>query len=60
MESKGKDSSVLQDEDWKCEPAFLADVTTHLSHVDLQLQGRELMITVMYDTVKAFQMKMFL
>lgn len=31
MDSKGKDSTVLRDEKWKCELAFLADITPHLS-----------------------------
>jgi len=30
MDSKGKDSTVLRDEKWKCELAFLADITDHL------------------------------
>ena len=60
MESIGKDWTVLQDEEWKCELVFLADVTTHLKVLNLQLQGRNQMITDMYDAVKAFQMNMFL
>lgn len=45
---------------WKCELAFLADITTHLSVLNLQLQGRNRMITDMYDAVKAFQVKLLL
>ena len=58
MDSKGKDSTVLRDEKWKCELAFLADITMHLSVLNLQLQGWECMITDMYDAVKAFQVKL--
>lgn len=57
MDSKGKDSTVLQDEKWKCELAFLADKTAHLNILNLQLQGRERMITV---CMKAFQLKLLL
>lgn len=60
MDSKGKDSSVLWDEKWKCELAFLADITAHLNALNLQLQGRDHMITDMYDAVKAFQVKLLL
>ena len=60
MDSKGKDSTVLRDEKWKCELAFLADITAHLNALNLQLQGRDRMITDMYDAVKAFQVKLIL
>ncbi|KAL7859442.1 hypothetical protein SRHO_G00145890 [Serrasalmus rhombeus] len=59
MDSKGKDS-VLRDEKWKCELAFLADITAHLNALNLQLQGRDRMITDMYDAMKAFQVKLLL
>ncbi|XP_066512762.1 general transcription factor II-I repeat domain-containing protein 2A-like [Hoplias malabaricus] len=58
MDSKGKDCTVLRDEKWKCELAFLADITSHLSALNLQLQGREHIITDMHDAVKAFQVKL--
>lgn len=60
MDSKGKDSAVLRDDKWKCELAFLADITAHLNALNLQLQGSDRMITDMYDTVKAFQVKLLL
>lgn len=60
MDIKGKDCAVLQDEKWKCELAFLADVTAHLDALDLQFQGRDRMITDTYDAVKAFQVKLHL
>ena len=60
MESKRKDSTVLWDKGWKCELAFLDDVATHLNFLNLQLQGRDRMITDMYDAVKAFQVKLLL
>lgn len=40
--------------------AFLADITAHLNVLNLQLQGRDRMITDMYDAVKAFQVKLLL
>ena len=58
MESKGKDSIVLQDKEGKCELAFMAHVAAHLNFLNLQLQGRDRMITGMYDAMKAFQVKL--
>ena len=49
MDSKGKDLTVSQDKKWKCELAFLSDITTHLNDLSLQLQGRENLITDMHD-----------
>lgn len=60
MDSKEKDSTVLRDEKWKCELAILADITAHLNGINLQLQGRDRMISDMYDAVKAFQVKLLL
>lgn len=60
MDSKGKGSTVLRDEKWKCELAFLADITAHLKVLNLQLQGRDRIITNMYNAVKAFQVKLLL
>ncbi|KAL0163337.1 hypothetical protein M9458_042733, partial [Cirrhinus mrigala] len=58
MESKGKDSTVIRDEKWLHELAFLCDITKHLTALNLQLQGRNRVITDMYDAVKAFQAKL--
>lgn len=58
MDSKGKDSTVLRDEKWKCELALLADITSRLSALNLQLQGWERIITDMHGAVKAFQVKL--
>ena len=60
IESKGKNSTVLQDKEWKSELAFLADVAAHLNFLNLRLQGRNRMITGKYDAVKALQVKLLL
>ena len=38
--------------------AFLSDITTHLNDLNLQLQGRDHLITDMHDAMKAFKVKM--
>ena len=53
MDSKSKDYTSLRDGKWKCELAYLVDVTAYLNVLNLQLKGRDRMITDMYDAVKA-------
>ena len=33
--------SKLRDTDFICDMAFLADITSHLNHLNVQLQGRD-------------------
>ncbi|XP_065098135.1 general transcription factor II-I repeat domain-containing protein 2-like [Paramisgurnus dabryanus] len=58
MKSKGKDSTFIQDVKWLHELAFLCDLTKHLTALNLQLQGRDRVVTDMYDAVKSFQTKL--
>lgn len=57
IDSKGKDPTVLTsgNVNWR----FWL-ITAHLNTLNLQLQGCDLMITDMYDAVKAFQVKLLL
>lgn len=59
MDSKGKHCTVLQGKKWKCEELlFLANIIFNV--LNQQLQGRDRMITDMYDAVKGFQVKLSL
>ncbi|XP_072900801.1 general transcription factor II-I repeat domain-containing protein 2-like [Hemitrygon akajei] len=58
MESKGKDTTELQDKKLLCEMAFLCDITSHLNALNLQLQGRGRVITDMHAAVRAFKTKL--
>ncbi|KAK7888727.1 hypothetical protein WMY93_024287 [Mugilogobius chulae] len=58
LETKEKDTARLRDVKWRCELAFLCDVTNHLSALNLQLQGRGRTVTDMYDSVRAFKVKL--
>uniref|UniRef100_A0A8K9WVF7 SPIN-DOC-like zinc-finger domain-containing protein n=1 Tax=Oncorhynchus mykiss TaxID=8022 RepID=A0A8K9WVF7_ONCMY len=60
LDSKGKDTTQLRDEMFLCEMAFLCDITSHLNAINLQLQGRDRVISDMYSTVKAFKTKLTL
>lgn len=60
MDSKGKDTTELRDESFLCEMAFLSDIMSHLNAMNLQLQGRNRVISDMYSSVKAFKTKLTL
>uniref|UniRef100_A0A8K9Y6G0 SPIN-DOC-like zinc-finger domain-containing protein n=1 Tax=Oncorhynchus mykiss TaxID=8022 RepID=A0A8K9Y6G0_ONCMY len=60
LDSKGKDTTQLRDEMFLCEMAFLCDITSHLNAINLQLQGRDRVISDMHSTVKAFKTKLTL
>ena len=40
--------------------AFLADITSHLNHLNVQLQGRNQMVSDLYASMNAFQYKVAL
>ncbi len=60
MEMKGKDPSFLRDQQWLRDLEFLADITAHLSELNLKQQGKNQLVTTMYDAVRAFQAKLCL
>ncbi|MBN3295885.1 GT2D2 protein, partial [Amia calva] len=60
LQNKGRQRSKLSDESWLCELAFLFDVTEHLNTLNMKLTGSTQVITEMYDSVKAFQLKLSL
>ena len=50
----------LNDKKWMEQLAFLADITSHLNKLNLELQGKEKIITDMFTTVIAFENKLCL
>ena len=60
MESKGKDTTELQDKKFLCELVFLCDILNHLNVLNLQLQGWDRVITDMYAAMRAFKTKLCL
>ncbi|XP_075053814.1 general transcription factor II-I repeat domain-containing protein 2-like [Mixophyes fleayi] len=58
MESKKKGVPELDDENWLTDLAFLVDVTTHLNELNMRLQGENQLISTMFQTITAFEMKL--
>ncbi len=60
MEQKGKPVAELDEPDWLTDLAFLVDITEHLNVLNVNMQGRNKLVTEYYDSVHAFQMKLAL
>lgn len=58
MKSKNKIVSELTNNDRIKDLTFLVDITTHLNILNLQLQGKNNVITNMYDSIHSFTMKL--
>ena len=50
--------SLLDDPTFQCSLAFLTDITNHLNELNVKLQGRNHIISQMYDHVKSFKVKL--
>jgi hypothetical protein len=57
MEKKGRNIEELNDEAWVTDLVFLVDVTGHLN-LNRELQGKDTLITDMYNNIKAFRVKL--
>jgi hypothetical protein len=55
MEKKGRNIEELNDEGWITDLAFLVDVTGHLNNLNKELQGKDKLITDMYNNIMAFK-----
>ena len=58
MKMKNKAIPLLDDPTFQCSLAFLTDVTHHVNELNVKLQGRNQIITQMYDHVKSFKVKL--
>jgi hypothetical protein len=58
MEKKNKRIEELDDEGWISDLAFFVDVTGHLNTLNRELQGKDKLMTEMFDSIKAFKVKL--
>ena len=58
MEGKHQDLAFLSDENWLNDVAFLADITQHLSDLNLKLQGKSQLVNQLFEHICAFEKKL--
>ena len=58
MVSRDKFVLELDNENWLTGLGFLVDLTTHLSELNMCLQGENQLINTMFQTITLFQMKL--
>jgi hypothetical protein len=58
MEKKNKRIEELDDEGRISDLAFFVDVTGHLNTLNKELQGKDKLVTEMFDSIKAFKVKL--
>ncbi|KAK2841713.1 hypothetical protein Q5P01_011913 [Channa striata] len=58
MQSRGEDTSLLEDTDWILDLAFLTDITEKLNSLNCELQGKRKMVADMISALNAFKAKM--
>lgn len=58
LKSKNRVVAELSDANWLCSLAFLADITEHLNSLNGKLQGKQKLITAMFDDIQAFRSKL--
>jgi hypothetical protein len=57
MEKKGRNTGEKND-GWTTNLAYLVDVTGHMNNLNKELQGKEKLITNMYNSIKAFKARL--
>lgn len=58
MQSKGEDTSLLEDTEWTLDLAFLMDITGKLNHLNCELQGKGKTVADMISALNAFKAQM--
>uniref|UniRef100_A0AAY4AVN2 General transcription factor II-I repeat domain-containing protein 2 n=1 Tax=Denticeps clupeoides TaxID=299321 RepID=A0AAY4AVN2_9TELE len=58
LTSKNSDTQVPTDENWFCDMAFMVDITDLLNTLNIQLQGKDQIITEPFDHITAFRSKL--
>jgi hypothetical protein len=58
MTAKGKPVSEFDDPKWLADFAFLKDISSHLNELNLKLQSKDQLVHVLFNHIKAFQIKL--
>ncbi|KAL3993501.1 polymeric immunoglobulin receptor [Sarotherodon galilaeus] len=58
MQSKGEDTSLLEDTEWTLDLAFLTDITGKLNHLNCELQGKGKTVADMISALNGFKAQM--
>jgi hypothetical protein len=58
MTAKGKPVLEFDDPKWLAYFAFLMDISSHLNELNLKLQSKDQLVHVLFNHIKAFQMKL--
>ncbi|XP_066977883.1 general transcription factor II-I repeat domain-containing protein 2B-like [Macrobrachium rosenbergii] len=53
-----KEMHELNDIIWLKDLAFMVDITDHLNHLNIQMQGKNKLVTDFYDLIRAFEIKL--
>jgi hypothetical protein len=60
LEMKGQNTDDIKDESWLQDLAFAVDITAQLTKLNLKLQGKNKLITQLYDDINCFITKLSL
>lgn len=60
LDNKGQETTLFKDENWIQDLAFAVDMTGHLNDLNVKLQGRNQLVTTLFDNVRAFKTKLSL
>uniref|UniRef100_A0A8C7WS93 General transcription factor II-I repeat domain-containing protein 2A-like n=1 Tax=Oryzias sinensis TaxID=183150 RepID=A0A8C7WS93_9TELE len=58
LSSASRDTQIPSDKRWIFDVAFMVEITDLLNNLNGKLQGKEQIITELFDHIKAFQMKL--
>jgi hypothetical protein len=58
LEEKDKQTGMLKEQSFKCDLAFLVDVTAHLKDLNKKLMGKNQFISQLVNAVSAFKLKL--
>lgn len=55
LQANGRDTSVMSDSNWLAELCFLTDITQHLNDLNQKLQGKDKLVSELFEKITAFK-----